>query len=63
MEGQLDEMVSALQASDMEQRLKEAGLNSSVEGLFFSCNVSGTSSNGLLLVSSPRNTRYTSVCV
>ena len=27
MEGQLDEMVNALQASDMEQRLKEAGLN------------------------------------
>jgi peptide chain release factor 1 len=26
MEGQLDEMVNALQASDMEQRLKEAGL-------------------------------------
>jgi peptide chain release factor 1 len=30
MEGQLEEMVVALQASDMEQRLKEAGLNSSV---------------------------------
>ena len=30
MEGQLDEMVNALQASDMEQRLKEAGLNTSV---------------------------------
>ena len=29
MEGQLDEMVNALQASDMEQRLKEAGLNTS----------------------------------
>jgi peptide chain release factor 1 len=28
MEGQLDEMVNALQASDMEQRLKEAGLSS-----------------------------------
>src|SRR5271156_1788360 len=28
MEGQLDEMVNALQASDMEQRLKEAGLGS-----------------------------------
>jgi peptide chain release factor 1 len=28
MEGQLEEMVTALQASDMEQRLKEAGLNS-----------------------------------
>jgi peptide chain release factor 1 len=27
MEGQLDEMVNALQASDMEQRLKEAGLS------------------------------------
>jgi peptide chain release factor 1 len=26
MEGQLDEMVNALQTSDMEQRLKEAGL-------------------------------------
>jgi hypothetical protein len=26
MEGQLDEMVAALQVSDMEQRLKEAGL-------------------------------------
>jgi peptide chain release factor 1 len=29
MEGQLDEMVNALQTSDMEQRLKEAGLNGS----------------------------------
>ena len=29
MEGQLEEMVVALQASDMEQRLKEAGLNGS----------------------------------
>jgi peptide chain release factor 1 len=28
MEGQLDEMVNALQASDMEQRLKEAGIAS-----------------------------------
>jgi hypothetical protein len=26
LEGQLDDMVNALQASDMEQRLKEAGL-------------------------------------
>jgi hypothetical protein len=26
MEGQMDEMVNALQMSDMEQRLKEAGL-------------------------------------
>jgi len=32
MEGQLGEMVTALQASDMEQRLKEAGLNSSDSG-------------------------------
>ncbi|MBV8377985.1 MAG: peptide chain release factor 1 [Verrucomicrobia bacterium] len=30
MEGQLDEMVNALQASDIEQRLKEAGLNAVV---------------------------------
>jgi peptide chain release factor 1 len=30
MEGQLDEMINALQTSDMEQRLKEAGLNTSV---------------------------------
>ena len=30
MEGQLDEMVVALQASDMEQRLKEAGLEQAV---------------------------------
>ncbi|MBV9274778.1 MAG: peptide chain release factor 1 [Verrucomicrobia bacterium] len=30
MEGQLDEMVNALQASDMEQRLKEAGLEQAV---------------------------------
>jgi protein subunit release factor A len=28
MEGQMDEMVNALQMSDMEQRLKEAGLES-----------------------------------
>jgi len=26
MEGQLDDMVNALQVSDMEQRLKDAGL-------------------------------------
>ena len=26
MEGQMDEMVAALQASDLEQRLREAGL-------------------------------------
>jgi peptide chain release factor 1 len=32
MEGQLEDMVTALQASDMEQRLKEAGLNSSATG-------------------------------
>jgi peptide chain release factor 1 len=30
MEGQLDEMVNALQASDMEQRLKEAGLEQAI---------------------------------
>jgi hypothetical protein len=32
MEGQLDEMVNALQASDMEQRLKEAGLGAVTSG-------------------------------
>lgn len=32
MEGQLDEMVSTLQASDMEQRLKEAGLEPATAG-------------------------------
>ena len=32
MEGQLDEMVNTLQASDMEQRLKEAGLGGSASG-------------------------------
>jgi hypothetical protein len=26
MEGQLEEMITSLQSSDMEQRLKEAGL-------------------------------------
>src|ERR1700748_468715 len=32
MEGQLDEMVTTLQASDMEQRLKEAGLEPATAG-------------------------------
>jgi peptide chain release factor 1 len=32
MEGSLDEMESALQASDMEQRLKEAGLEPATAG-------------------------------
>jgi peptide chain release factor 1 len=32
MGGDLDEMESALQASDMEQRLKEAGLEQAVAG-------------------------------
>jgi peptide chain release factor 1 len=32
MEGQLDQMVNALQASDMEQRLKEAGLGAVTSG-------------------------------
>jgi peptide chain release factor 1 len=41
MEGQLEEMVTALQASDMEQRLKEAGLNTSVS---VSASVSGNGS-------------------
>jgi peptide chain release factor 1 len=41
MEGQLEDMVTALQASDMEQRLKEAGLNSSASA---SVSVSGDGS-------------------
>jgi peptide chain release factor 1 len=42
MEGQLDEMVNALQASDMEQRLKEAGLTASAS---VSASVSRTTSD------------------
>jgi peptide chain release factor 1 len=42
MEGQLDEMVNALQTSDMEQRLKEAGLNVSAS---VSASVSRTGSD------------------